>query len=644
MVADAQGNFGFYSDASQIAFSIVSAQGVYQGTYQGTLAASGADEGYVADAVQPTFHIGGDSYNCRNQATVPLGCRGINAGGYGTTTDALSISGRLAAAQGFTLAGIDNLAGGGAEAADVAGPQIAATYTPAVNQRWEILVGLNDASTRGVGVHQQTTRLFRNFAIARAAMQPGYYMPATSCTITNGVSNIDNTYAAMPGVHFSGSGTMVCTLATTNTIAMIGYLKRDGSTGSFSYSVSGATTGAPVTATTAAPDTIYTTAGHISQAPAAQRNGLGLNAGTNVITINIASDATIYWIATPAPASAKARPSVFVGGVPATSAAPVATTAAYDTDAYNDVMQFIADGWSNVQYVPVRSVTLPRAEFYLDGTHPLDPLAGWIANAFTDAMAGSVRPGIFPVMSDDTGVWPNPLQMVERKSTGFGPQWFTDNTAQGGVRWNHILKGPSDPTFGADGVGCEYVYDQTNGKVNFEYCPTGVLGYDGFFAHQTRLFANRGVKGPGGGPTVAGSVGYSAGNVLDYSFYDFDTGFYGGGTTYARRIYGYQGGAYGSTFAFAPDLHKLQMGGVSNALSTITFSSSDVRSGTEDVGIGRTAVGELSVGNGTVGDASSAVKATQFRTPTGNGFTGTKTAGSCVLTISGGIITNVSGC
>jgi hypothetical protein len=61
-----------------------------------------------------------------------------------------------------------------------------------------------------------------------------------------------------------------------------------------------------------------------------------------------------------------------------------------------------------------------------------------------------------------------------------------------------------------------------------------------------------------------------------------------------------------------------------------------------DTGISRDAAGVIDVGNGTLGDKSGTVNAAHV--VAGNGFSGTKTAGSCVLTIVSGIITNVTGC
>ena len=63
-----------------------------------------------------------------------------------------------------------------------------------------------------------------------------------------------------------------------------------------------------------------------------------------------------------------------------------------------------------------------------------------------------------------------------------------------------------------------------------------------------------------------------------------------------------------------------------------------------DAGVSRGGVDQVNVGNGTAGDASGKIDATTYITPSGNGFTGTKTAGSCVLTFSGGIVISVSGC
>jgi hypothetical protein len=47
-------------------------------------------------------------------------------------------------------------------------------------------------------------------------------------------------------------------------------------------------------------------------------------------------------------------------------------------------------------------------------------------------------------------------------------------------------------------------------------------------------------------------------------------------------------------------------------------------------------------GNGTPGDASCTLKAGKLAAA--NGYTGTKTIGSCTLVITAGIITNVTGC
>ena len=57
---------------------------------------------------------------------------------------------------------------------------------------------------------------------------------------------------------------------------------------------------------------------------------------------------------------------------------------------------------------------------------------------------------------------------------------------------------------------------------------------------------------------------------------------------------------------------------------------------------GATAGCPLTLGNGTY--PFSAVNATTFQSGFALGFSGTKTAGACVMTITGGIITNVTGC
>jgi hypothetical protein len=78
-------------------------------------------------------------------------------------------------------------------------------------------------------------------------------------------------------------------------------------------------------------------------------------------------------------------------------------------------------------------------------------------------------------------------------------------------------------------------------------------------------------------------------------------------------------------------------------LSGLFWSSAADGNGTKDTSIARCGAGAICVGNGTGGNTSGTVKASSFYT-TGAGYTGTKTAGSCVFTISGGIITNVTGC
>jgi hypothetical protein len=63
-----------------------------------------------------------------------------------------------------------------------------------------------------------------------------------------------------------------------------------------------------------------------------------------------------------------------------------------------------------------------------------------------------------------------------------------------------------------------------------------------------------------------------------------------------------------------------------------------------DTGLSRVSAGVVAVGTGAQGNASGTVEASNYSFGATPGFTGTKTAGLCVFTIQGGVITNVSGC
>lgn len=447
-----------------------------------------------------TLIIHGDSYGCSVQAPAFAGCNNVNLGGYGATLPANSYAMKLAALQGLgTLSGLSNYAQGGAEAADVASMQAYAYPSPGPSTKSTVMVGLNDALHHGPGSYEAVYQLAHNATIAWLALPPQNKFAGTACDST-GVP--DTTYAAMTGVHFYAAGTMTCSLSTPGTPIYIGYMIKDGSTGSFTYALN---SGAATTVSTAAPTAIATTSGGTTQSVGLIRIPSS-TPGPNVLHLNVtAGDVSIYWVGFAPSFTAGATAKVFVGGVSyLANNASAAATLAYNNDAYNDAALLASDGLA-VKFVDVRQFQSPSAaNFFSDGIHPNDNGYANITRAFASAMITGAAS--FPSMTDSTGLWPGPLDMVETSGTGYGPQWFMDNTAQGGIRWSHVLAGPSDPN---SSVGCDYLLDVTHQKVIHEQCPL-----QGHATENLYTYFNLGMDalfvGGQTGQTVTPSSGYGA--------------------------------------------------------------------------------------------------------------------------------------
>lgn len=427
-------------------------------------------------AIYRQLNAFGDSYTCSVQMNVSLRCLAQNLGGYGATTPANSWIAKFATVNGYaSLPAINNYAGGGAEACDVSATQVAANYIPGGGQLNTVMGTLNDAINHGAGLHEQTTTKCINAAILRTALPAENMVAAPSCTIAGGTT--DNTYPQMPGVHFSGAGGVTCTVTTTGGPLYFWYMMKDGSSGSFIYAVSGATTIGPTTVTTAPPDTIHTAVGGITQAPGLIRIP-SINPGLNTIAFTSTSDTTIYAVGW-APASAKGPANTIVGGTAILANNATPSTANYNADLvanWGIGGTFIADGIA-ARFADVRSVMGPFPGLFLDGVHPLDEMYGWIATVFADAIYGA-QSVHYPVITDSAspGTWPYQLYMATTGTTGFGPQWITDNTTQGGRRLNHDLVGPGDATAA---LGCEVLYDMGANTLERADCPTNHI-----FAHQ----------------------------------------------------------------------------------------------------------------------------------------------------------------
>ena len=256
---------------------------------------------------------------------------------------------------------VNNYAISGDLAADVAALQVFPNENPGAtdNALYTIIVGTNDANTKGVGSYESVYNLNLQAILAWLAVpSPAKIFAQSAAAATTGTWANDNTYQS--GIALSSTAhasTLSLPIATYGGPIYVWYRVWDGNAGAFTYAVDSGSANAL---------TCYTSPSIATQNGGTQGVALARYAavasGTHTVTFTVTSttgtgnNVSILGIGTPPVAGQYWNPpAVFCGGVwEQQSNADAAATLEYNNDAQADAALLAGDGLG-VYFVNIRN-------------------------------------------------------------------------------------------------------------------------------------------------------------------------------------------------------------------------------------------------------------------------------------------------
>jgi hypothetical protein len=219
---------------------------------------------------------------------------------------------------------------------------------------YTMMIGTNDAQTKGVGAYEAVYQNCHKAALAWLAVPSVNKVAAGACTQT-GTWASDSRYALPGATSTTNASTLSCTIPTSGGPLYAWYQEADSNGGTFTYAVDGGATTSVTTATTPA---IATQNGGTRGVGLIRITGLTAGSHTILFTVTSATNASnsvgITAIGTLG-ASTYGGPKVFSAGVTRQQGdANSAATAQYNTDAQSDVTTLAGDGLA-ITFVPVRN-------------------------------------------------------------------------------------------------------------------------------------------------------------------------------------------------------------------------------------------------------------------------------------------------
>jgi lysophospholipase L1-like esterase len=318
---------------------------------------------YDYPALQPSTHVlFGDSITC-----------GIGAGGSGSC-NSNGYANLLTTDEGAT---INNRGSSGDQVCETAVSAFTNENPGATkNALYTDLIGTNDANVKGAGTYE--TGVFKgclSAALSWLTIPSTFKVTAqnAACVKTgSGWLNGPTGYFPSISKYTTNQGDSVaCTITTYGGPIEVWYLTEDDWTNStFSYSVTGGSSGSANSFTTPAVATQHVT----NKGPQVLRLG-NLAAGSHTVTLTLTSPTgagnnfLLMGIGTPSPFSYWGAPEIFQGGVlRQQNDANAAATLAYDADVQSVVSSLAADGMRTF-FVPVRSYVNSTTDMF-DTLHP----------------------------------------------------------------------------------------------------------------------------------------------------------------------------------------------------------------------------------------------------------------------------------
>jgi lysophospholipase L1-like esterase len=279
-------------------------------------------------------------------------------------------------------ASLRSYAASGAEACDVVQQAFNPEVTAPRNAVYTLMIGTNDASTKGPGAYEAVFRSCHQAVMAWLALPNSAKVPASHCR-ASGRWAPDSAYRPDFGMATNTKGAVLtCSLSTVGEPIYVWYRMIDGNRGAFSYSVDAGTERA---------------VDGSSSPPIATQNGgregigfiriAGVSAGRHTISFSVTSETgqnavvSIFALGTP---GTLRRGRLYSAGVLRFSGDEKATTtAAYDRDALDDARILAADGLP-ITVVDVRKFVDPVTDMS-DSFHPNNAGHAHLRDAFLSA-------------------------------------------------------------------------------------------------------------------------------------------------------------------------------------------------------------------------------------------------------------------
>ncbi len=303
--------------------------------------------------------------------------------GAGATVPANQYTNLLAAGEGTVMTdrGIP-----GALACDMGDLQIFANENPAAtaNPIYTVLIGTNDANTKGTGSYEAVFNTCHQAALAWLAIpRSTKVLGQDAACVASGTWVNDDTYQTGIGIKSTTiASALACTITTTGGNLYAWYRIIDSNGGTFTYSLDG---GTAVSATASTTPAIAAQNGGTQGVALIRIPGVASGSHTLTFTVTSATNAgnvvSILGVGTVSGLRQFQAPRVFVGGVVRqASDTKASTTAAYDADAKANVTLLASDGLF-VKFVDVRAYINIATDMF-DGLHPNDTGHGHLRDAF----------------------------------------------------------------------------------------------------------------------------------------------------------------------------------------------------------------------------------------------------------------------